>query len=190
MRSTTLRLLLALALCFGFLAACGNDDDGNDNGNGNGNGEASVPDDWETYTDERSGLRFALPSQPEVIEDLVPVEDGGTVELTMHVVEFADGAMLVGFNAVPDTGFDIDGAVEGAADAVGGTIVDRSSSTVEGHDVRDAEATFDASGEEGLVLMRVLIVDDTAVQMQTVGAADAEDELRSRHDAMLAGFEY
>ena len=194
MRSTALRLLLALALCVGFLAACGNDDDANGNGNGNGNGDANgesaVPADWETYTDDATGFRFALPDRPEVVVEPVPLPEGGSLELTVYFVDLAGRALLIGFNPVPPSGFGFAEASDGAVEALGGTLTDNSSTTVEGHDARDAEAVFVDEGEDGLALMRVLVIGDTAIQLQTIGDADAEDELRSLHDAMLAGFEY
>lgn len=169
------RLVLALALCLGGLAACGNDDEG------------SAPDGWDTYTHDESGHRFALPEEPEV-----DVQDLGIADLilTMYMVERDDWALLVGFNEEPDTGFDLDGAIDGAAASVGGTIENQERSTVEGIEVLDAEISFAAGGQEGMALFRVFVDAGTAVQLQTIGAADRGDEIVDEHENLVDGFEY
>jgi hypothetical protein len=190
------RLLLALVLCLGVLTACGNDDDNGTNGsdvtiddNGdNGNGDAGgAPAGWDTYTHDESGHRFALPEEPET-----DVQDLGIADLvlTMYLVERDDWALLVGFNAEPETGFDLDGAVEGAAGSVGGTIERRERSTVEGIEVLDAEIRFAAEGQEGLALFRVFVDAGTAVQLQTIGAEERRDEILDEHQSLVDGFEY
>jgi hypothetical protein len=191
MGSASLRRLLAVSLCIAALVACSDDDAGR-GGNatrGDGNEQARVPTNWDTYTDADTGFRFAMPRQPEVLIDAVPQADGTSLEVTLHVVELGRGLVLVGLGPVPSN-HDLDSTIDRAAGDVRGTIVERSTTTVEGHDARDAEATFESGGVAGLMLTRVLAIDDTLVQISTIGAADAEGTLRPRHAAMLAGFEY
>jgi hypothetical protein len=177
---------LAVAAVLAVLLASGCSDDDAPPDDPPAGPDGTLPDGWDLYTDDDSGLSFALPDEPETTTQPLSLPDAAPVDIRMYAVDRGDWAIIVGLNEVPATGFDLVGAVRGAVEIVDGTLVESSSATVSGRQARDAEVRFETGpgDPDGLFFLRVLLIDGTTVQFQTIGSIDDRDAMLADHEVL------
>jgi hypothetical protein len=167
--------LVALAL----LPACGDDV-----------GEPEPLDgfgaDWPSFTDEALGIEFAMPAAPERLVQRVQLPDGTQSEIVVHAVEAGSLELFVSSFPVDPDAYELAGAAEGAAAAVGGEVVSDEPVTVSGTPGRDAEIRYQLDGVERVLLYRAMLLENGLVQMQTLGPTDARADVEAHHRALVS----
>lgn len=135
-------------------------------------------------TDPTSGISVTLPTAYQEQQQTVPGTD-----LTVRFYLAVDGERATTFSVFDvtqaDGGYDLDGGVQGSADAVGGTLVSSVPIVYQGHEGRDFEVavTDQASGIAGTVLSRLLWTGRYVVQLQAVG----RDTERAQVEELFGG---
>jgi hypothetical protein len=178
--------VLSVVMACLVLAACG--DDGQDPDPA----PASIPDDWTVVDDEAISQTFRFPAEHERVTQVVQLPDGARSELRLYshpmVIGDADAELLVSVLPLdPDT-VDLNATPAGAAEAVGGALVDVRPVDTAGFPGRDIEVALSRDGAEWLVLQRIVLTDTALVQLQVNGPAAERDELVTLHDQLVAGF--
>ncbi len=135
-------------------------------------------------TDPSSGISVTLPAPYQTQEQQIP----GT-ETTIRYSLAVDGDFATSFSVFEASGatggYDLDGGVQGSADATGGTLVTSTPIEFQGHPGRDFEVavTDPGTGTEGVVLSRLLWTGEHVVQFQAVGRTSD----RARVEELFAG---
>jgi hypothetical protein len=156
------RLLLAAAVTVAacaLLGGCGNET--NESSEPTPSREPATPQD-ESATVEGSGFSVDMPAKPKRKTGTVQTPKG-PVKLTLYAVVRGDEAYLMSVGEMPPgVEPDLDGAVQGAATNVHGTVAERTSSQYQGLPARDARITDaeDEDGNKATVFLRVVGEDD------------------------------
>ena len=155
MRTVPRLLLIALAAVSGSaLVACGEE-------------QASQRP---VATLQGDGFTIAMPGTPKP-ETITAQTAAGPVRITAYITEGGSEGFSMSVLKVPKgvTG-DLDGAVEGAASSVDGTLKDVSSRRFQGFPARDARITGaeDSNGNQGTVFARVILANGRVFQLQFV----------------------
>lgn len=125
------------------------------------------------------GMRARFPGQPTAQPAQIPTEVG-TLDVTFYVYEEADGAMTIAAITYPippdeyDAQAGLDGAVDGAAANIGGTVLSRTEISRDGLPGRDARI----EAPDDFFVRALMFVDPagpTLYQAQVVGSADYVD---------------
>ncbi len=147
-----------LLICSGLLSGCGLL-----GGEDTSNAQASL----ETFSGE--GFSIKLPCSPEESTDSVPVLGRDNLKMRIWMCEDDVSAYLISTMTMPKgVPGDLDGAVQGGAKALNGTVSSEKKiafAGVPGRDVR-IESTYD--GEPAVVFARILVHQRTFYQMQLV----------------------
>lgn len=116
-----------------------------------------------------NGFRIKLPCSPDERTDSVPVLGRDNLSVRIWLCEDDVSAYLLSTMKLPKgVQGDLDGAVQGGADALNGTVSSQKNITfagVPGRDVR-IESTYD--GEPAVVFARILVHQRTLYQVQLV----------------------
>lgn len=162
---TTIRrlVLLALATLLGTaLVACGED-------------EANDASQKPAATLKGEGFSVKMPGTPKR-EVITAPTAAGPVPITAYITEGGDEGFSMSVLTVPKgVKGDLDGAVEGAARSVKGTLKDTATTRHQGFPARDARITDaeDQNGNKGTVFARVILAKGRVFQLQFVtGGAD------------------
>ena len=123
------------------------------------------------------GFTIAMPGRPKP-ETITAQSAAGPVRITAYITEGGSEGFSMSVLTVPEgvTG-DLDGAVEGAASSVNGTLQDVRTVRFQGFPARDARITGakDSHGNRGTVFARVILAHGRVFQLQFVtSAADLE----------------
>jgi hypothetical protein len=142
---------------------------------------------------EAAGYTLEMPAEP-VEETFEAPSAIGPISVDTWLVEEEDSAVAFAVNDLPEestaSGPDpvLQGAVNGAASNLGGTVV--SDAAVEGLDypARDAEITATSEGTDVVVLLRAALIDNQLIQMQSLGPADSRDQIEAAFDRLIDSF--
>lgn len=140
------------------LAACGG-------GDGSEKAEPKVED---LERVEADGFSVLLPKGAERQEQAVP--GGSGLKVILYGVEKGDAYYALSYTDVPgETPIDTDGAVQGSASNIGGTVVDKEPLTYRGFEALDARITgAKNAGSEGTAFTRVVATPGRLYQVLTV----------------------
>lgn len=79
------------------------------------------------FSDPGGSFSVTFPAEPERTEQSTPLDDGREVKTTMYMVDEGDYVFSLGVTEIPsDTPFSLEGAAQGAVDAVKGKLVSSS----------------------------------------------------------------
>ncbi|MGY6502360.1 MAG: hypothetical protein ACXIVQ_15855 [Acidimicrobiales bacterium] len=170
--------LVALATIVALLAAC----NGADDEEGVVVADAAT---WMVFTDDDTGVGFELPAEPERVVQAVQLPDGTPGQIVVYRDDDGDRALLVSVFAVPSDAVAIDGVPEGAAEGVGGELVDERPIGVAGRPGRDAEIHYDSDDDERVLFLRAVLADGVLIQAQTLGDRSERAELESLHARLV-----
>jgi hypothetical protein len=115
-----------------------------------------------------SGFTVQMPDKPKRSSGTVKTPNG-PVKITLYVVERDDEAYALSVGKMPaGVEPDLDGAIDGAAANVHGTVAERKNTEYHGFPARDATITDaeDAKGNKGTVFVRVIGAGDRYYQLQ------------------------
>jgi hypothetical protein len=172
LRAAAATPVLVLAL----LGACSDDDD---------EGIQQV-----VTTDEVSGISVALHGDAE-FQSQETTTPAGPITVRFYIAETNGGQLASSLSvfevSAEQGGFDLDGAVDGAASGSGGELVDSSEIEFEGHEGRDFEVDVtDPNGNEGLLHARVLFTGEHVVQLQALGPDSREEQIVELFDQLIS----
>ena len=117
-----------------------------------------------------AGFSVKMPGEPKRSTQTVPTA-AGPVVLTAYVSEGGEEGFSMSVAKIPETvKGDLDGAVQGAASNVKGTLKDTVRTTYQGFPARDTRITNaqDANGNKGTVFARVILAKGKLFQLQFV----------------------
>jgi hypothetical protein len=157
------RLLPALAVTAAtcsLLGACGDEKEGS--GEPTGRRDAGT-------TVKGPGFTVQMPANPERENSTVKTPHG-PVELTLYTVDRGDKAYQIAVGKLPPGAeLDLDGAIDGTAAGVHGTVAEREETEYQGLPARDARITgAEREGFKATVFVRVIGADDRYYQVQYV----------------------
>jgi hypothetical protein len=116
------------------------------------------------------GYSVLMPGKPDRSVNTVKTA-AGAVRVVAYVSDSADRAFAIASTTLP-AGLkgDLDGAVQGAATNIGGTVRDKTKTTHQGFPARDARVTGakDKDGNAGTVFARFILAKDRLYQLQFV----------------------
>ena len=119
-----------------------------------------------------NGFTVLMPAKPTRTKQSVDTP-AGKVTVVLYLTETADQAYLVGYTDTPKGAqASLSGAVQGAANAVGGQVADEASARHRGLPARDARITNarGANGQEGTIFLRVIESKNRLYQLQYIQA--------------------
>jgi len=159
-------LLAALATVLGTaLVACGEEE---------GKGKAGAKP---AATLKGEGFSVKMPGSPKR-QMLTAQAASGPVPITAYITEGGEEGFSLSVLTVPKgVRGDLDGAVDGAAASVKGTLKNRSKTRYQGFPARDARITdaADQNGNKATVFARVILAENRVFQLQFVtGGADVK----------------
>jgi hypothetical protein len=147
-------------------------------GSGCGGGGLAVPPDdaWVPTQDDATQVSVELPGNAEMQTQAIPTPDGGTLPANMWTVNLDGNRASVAFMVAEVAGpIDLNGALEGMAANVGGTVAQRSEASHDGHAAIDGTIELTQNDTEGSVYARVVDGGTTMVIVESVGhRSDAE----------------
>jgi hypothetical protein len=142
-------------------------------------------DDWITFESPEGGFRVELPSEPESNVQSVPSQ-AGPLEAAVFTVEVdADTGYIVAYTDYPEEvlevepGTVLDGAVQGAATNVSGTVESSTKLTVEGFPAVDYVIAVDG----GRVEARAILAGSRIYLLQRAASQPDQDEFRRLVDS-------
>jgi hypothetical protein len=142
-----------------------------------GSGLAVPADDaWVRTQDDATGISVELPGTAEMQTQDIPTPDGGILPANMWTVNL-DGnrASLAFMVAEVDGPINLNGALEGMATNVGGTVAQQSETSHDGHAAIDGTIELTQNDTEGSVYARVVDGGAAMVVVESVGhRSDAE----------------
>jgi hypothetical protein len=145
---------------------------------GCGGGALAVPADdaWVRAQDDVTGVSVELPGTAEAQTQNIPTPDGGSLPANIWTVDLEDNRASVALMVAEVSGpIDLDGALDGMAANVGGTVAQRSEASQEGLAAIDGTIELTQNDTEGSVYARVVDGGTAMVIMQSVGyRSDAE----------------
>jgi hypothetical protein len=118
------------------------------------------------------GFTVLMPGKPRRTRQAVDTP-AGKATVVAYLSETVDQAYLVGYTDMPKGAqINLSGAVQGAANAVGGTVTDEASARHRGFPARDARITNarGGNGQEGTIFIRVIEADHRLYQLQYIQA--------------------
>ncbi len=131
------------------------------------------------------GFRVGLPCDPAESVETETVA-GAELSTSIWMCDAGESAYTVARTPLPrDVRFDLEGAVQGAADGVGGQVVDVSPvrhSGARGRDVR-IETTYER--QSATLFQRMLVHEGALIQVQVVLVGEGAQEAPARYDRML-----
>lgn len=116
------------------------------------------------------GFTVAMPGNPKA-ETITAQTAGGPLPITAYITEGGSEGFSMSVLKIPKgVRGDLDGAVQGAATSVGGTLKDAKKVRFQGFAARDARITGaeDSNGNKGTVFARVILANGRVFQMQFV----------------------
>jgi hypothetical protein len=116
------------------------------------------------------GYSVLMPGKPDRSVSTVKTA-AGPVKVVAYVSDSADRAFAVASITLPiSLKGDLDGAVQGAASNIGGTVRDKTKTTHQGFPARDARVTGakDKNGNAGTVFARFILAGHRMYQLQFV----------------------
>jgi hypothetical protein len=116
------------------------------------------------------GFSVEMPGKPKR-QVLTAPTAAGPLPVTAYITEGGDEGYSMSVLKVPKGGrFDLDGAIQGAAANVNGSLKDRSQTSYQGYPARDARITnaADKNGNKGTVFARVILAEGRVFQLQFV----------------------
>jgi hypothetical protein len=157
MTTSLKRLLLAAtmtAATCSLLGACG--DDGEDSP-----ASSPTPRRDAGTTVKGPGFKVQMPGNPKRETSTVDTRTG-PVDLTTYIVDRGDEAYLISVGKIPAAAEpDLDGAIDGIAAGVHGTVAEREETEHQGHPARDARITDgEGDGTKATLFVRVVVADD------------------------------
>lgn len=153
------------------------------------NSTSGVPDvsKWVPVTDPGSNVKFKLPLKPTVSSPAVTAPDGKPVTVrTYNATPNSNLLVQVVIYDLAGRTFDSNKALDGVASKLQGSVLSRSSSTVDGVDVLDGKVSI--RGTLGIGYDRVFKLGDYAVQLQTAGPTADDSKLRSVQKDLISTF--
>ena len=160
-----LRLLALAGLLGAALVACGEDEGKND--------ASQKP----AATVKGDGFSVKMPGSPKR-QVITAQTAAGPVPITAYITEGGEEGFSMSVLKVPKgVKGDLDGAVQGAATSVKGTLKDSRTTRYQGFPARDARITNaeDQNGNKGTVFARVILAKGRVFQLQFVtGGADVK----------------
>ena len=165
--------LVALLLSVSFVGACG----------GSGS-DTPTAEDLKPFAAD--GFSVELPGTPQRSEEPVP---GSDLKLVFYSVDANDEYYAISVVDVPEgTPLDVDGAVEGSAANIGGTVAEKVPVQVDVHDAMDARITgAKSNGIEGTAFTRVIATPTRLYQILTIERG-ADERQNVTHDRIVASF--
>ena len=163
-----LALVIVAALLGAVLLACGGD--GGDGGDGDGGGEGRSAESKPVATLRGDGFSVRMPGLP-LRETVTAQTQAGPVPITAYITEGGDQGFSLSVLKVPEgIEGDLEGAVQGAASSVEGTVQENRQTRYQGFPARDARITSasDSNGNKGTVFARVILADGRVFQLQFV----------------------
>ena len=135
--------------------------------------DSGMPDDLELTTYEGPDFTIELPGDPTVTTRTVP-SPSGDLEVTFYAVELGAASVSLAVTTVPKgVPTDLDGAVEGGAANVGGTVESSEPIAVDGLRGRDARITGTKDGRDFTAFCRTLAAGRRLFQV--IQFVDGED---------------
>jgi hypothetical protein len=133
-------------------------------------------DEWVRTQDDATQISVELPGRAEMQTQAIPTPDGGTLPANMWTVNLDGNRASVAFMVAEVNGpIDLNGALEGMAANVGGTVAERSEASHDGHDAIDGTVELTQDDTEGSVYARVVDGGTAMVIVESVGhRSDAE----------------
>ena len=133
---------------------------------------SASPEEWALAPFKGDGFTVLLPGKPARTQQLVD-SPAGKLTVVIYGSDTEDQAYLVSYFEKPKgTQTSLSGAVQGAANAVGGTVTDEASARHRGFRARDARITNGrmADGLLATVFTRVIDADNRVYQLQYIQA--------------------
>ena len=116
------------------------------------------------------GYSVLMPGKPKKKVEKVQTA-AGPIEVVAYVSDSSNRAFAVARTTLPSgVKGDLDGAVQGAATNIGGTVKSVKKTTYQGFPARDSRTTGakDSKGNPGTVFARFILTDDSLIQLQFV----------------------
>lgn len=137
------------------------------------------------------GFQIKLPCDPVRSTESAPVPGGDP--RTMHLWTCEDDASAYGISTMrlpKGIPFDLDGAAQGGADAVGGTLASQEKVTFAGVPGRDVLITSQLNGKPTAMFVRILLHRRTLYQVQLLMRDEGSGEPTSRYRKILGSLSF
>jgi hypothetical protein len=155
---------------------------------GCGGSGLAVPadDEWVRAQDDATQVSIELPGSAEMQTQAIPLPDGGTLPANMWTVDVDGNRASVAFMVAEVNGpVDLNGALEGMAANVGGTVAQRSEASHDGHDAIDGTIELTQNDTEGSVYARVVDGGTAMVVVESVGHRGDAETLAQLQDRLV-----
>jgi hypothetical protein len=156
-------------------------------GSGCGGGLAVPPEDvWVRTEDDDTNVSVELPGTAEMQTQAIPTPDGGTLPANIWTVSLDGNRASMMFMVAEVVGpINLNGALDGMAANVGGTVAQRSEASHDGRAAIDGTIELTQDDTEGSVYARVVDGGTAMVVLESVGHRSDAETLAQLQERMV-----